>query len=250
MASKKGCAAGTVDNNARQCIPSGQRKQQSTNNRGKGDDSNRQWRCGRRGMDSSPGDSTTAATTRTMTSTMHVFVGGWHKHNTTINKWWGRIWRWQRRARRTDAEGKGHSNDNGRRMSAYAAIIDKGWQQCSGPLSVVENSWSWRCLRQIQHNNQPQRWWRAECGRTRIDVGRQQQRQQRRQLKAKWAARNWCCHWRMRPSNEIRHVERRLCAKSLTCKSRMPSQASLPWTSFEPTDGQSSSPGSMVQVAQ
>jgi hypothetical protein len=51
-------------------------------------------------------------------------------------------------------------------------------------------------------------------------------------------------------SNEIRQVERRLRAESSTCESRMPSQASLPRTSFESSDGQPSSPSSVVQVAQ
>jgi hypothetical protein len=51
-------------------------------------------------------------------------------------------------------------------------------------------------------------------------------------------------------SNEIRQVERRLRAESSTCESRMPSQASLPRNSFESTDGQPSSPSSVVQVAQ
>ncbi len=60
------------------------------------------------------------------------FVGGRHKHNTTINKWWGRRWWWQQHAKMTNVEGKGHGNDNGRRMSAYASIINKGWRQCSG----------------------------------------------------------------------------------------------------------------------
>ena len=51
-------------------------------------------------------------------------------------------------------------------------------------------------------------------------------------------------------SNEIRQVERRLRAESSTCESRRPSQANLPRTSFESTDGQPSSPSSVAQVAQ
>ena len=53
---------------------------------GKGDDSNGQQQCRRRGMDDSARDSTVAAATLTMTSTTQVFVGGQHKHSTTINK--------------------------------------------------------------------------------------------------------------------------------------------------------------------
>jgi hypothetical protein len=39
-ARKEGCTAGTVDKDVRQCILPGQSKQQSTNDGGKGDDSN------------------------------------------------------------------------------------------------------------------------------------------------------------------------------------------------------------------
>ena len=77
---------GTANIDARQRILPGQRKQQSTNDQGKGDDSNGQQRCGRRGMDDSAGDSAAAATTLTTTSTMQVFAGSRHKHNKTINK--------------------------------------------------------------------------------------------------------------------------------------------------------------------
>jgi hypothetical protein len=51
-------------------------------------------------------------------------------------------------------------------------------------------------------------------------------------------------------SNEIRQIEKRLRAESSSCESRMPSQASLPRTSFASTGGQPSSPGSVAQVAQ
>ena len=61
----------------------------------------------------------------------------------------------------------------------------------------------------------------------------------------KQAARIWCRHRRRRPSNKIRHVKWRLCAKSLTCKTWMPSKASLPQTSSELTNGQSSSPAAV-----
>ncbi len=111
-------------------------------------------------------------------------------------------------------------------------------------------SLSRQCLWQKQHNNQPWWWWREECGRTCDNMGRQWRRQWWRQLTARRAGRIWCCCWRRRPSKEIRHVERRLCAKSSACDSQMLLQASLPQTSFKSTNGHPSSPGSVAQVAQ
>jgi hypothetical protein len=81
-----------------------------------------------------------AATTLTTTSTTQVFVGSWHKHNTTINKWWGMRWQWQQRVKSTNAEGEGHGNDNGRRMSAYAAIIDEGWNDALDPFLPLKTA--------------------------------------------------------------------------------------------------------------